>query len=132
MTNERKVQGSLVGVNGNAFSLLVHFQQLARRQGFDKEWIDSVLEDAKSADYDHLIYTLSSHMEYEDSEEEEEYDTDEDEWYDEEIEYEGEDDEWSDEGNEWGETVIGDEDYEDDSWVDYIPEDEQGSWRDKD
>ena len=124
MTNERKVQGSLVGVNGNAFSLLAHFQQLARRQGFDKEWIDSVLEDAKSADYDHLIYTLSSHMEYEDSEEEE-YDTDEDEWYDEETEYEGEDD-------EWGETVVGDEDYEDPDWIDDIPEDEQGSWRDED
>ena len=124
MTNERKVQGSLVGVNGNAFSLLAHFQQLARRQGFDKEWIDSVLEDAKSADYDHLIYTLSSHMEYEDSEEEE-YDTDEDEWYDEETEYEGEDD-------EWGETVVGDEDYEDPDWVDDIPDDEQGSWRDGD
>ena len=111
MTNERKVQGSLVGVNGNAFSLLAHFQQLARRQGFDKEWIDSVLEDAKSADYDHLIYTLSSHMEYEDSEEEEEYDTDED---------------------EWGETVAGDEDYEDPDWIDDIPDDEQGSWRNED
>ena len=112
MTNERKVQGSLIGVNGNAFSLLAHFQQLARRQGFDKEWIDSVLEDAKSADYDHLIYTLSSHMENE----EEEYD----------------EDEWSDEYNEWGETVVGDEDYEDPDWVDGIPEDEQGSWRDED
>ena len=122
MTNERKVQGSLVGVNGNAFSLLGHFQQLARRQGFDKEWIDSVLEDAKSADYDHLIYTLSSHMEYEDSEEE--YDTDEDDdWYDKETEYED---------DECGETVVGDEDYEDPDWVDDIPEDEQGSWRDED
>lgn len=121
MTNERKVQGSLVGVNGNAFSLLVHFQQLARRQGFDKKWIDSVLEDAKSSDYDHLIYTLSSHMEYEYSEEE--------------YDYESEDDEWSDEydeDDEWGETVVGDEDYEDPDWVDDIPEDEQGSWRDED
>ena len=114
MTNERKVQGSLVGVNGNAFSLLGHFQRLARRQGFDKEWIDSVLEDAKSADYDHLIYTLSSHMTMDDSKDpnSDEYDG----------EYE----------DEWGETVVGDEDYEDDSWVDDIPEDEQGSWRDED
>ena len=100
MTNERKVQGSLVGINGNAFSLLAHFQRLARRQGFDKEWIDSVLEDAKSADYDHLIYTLSSHMTMDDSK-----DPNSD-------EYDGE--------------------YEDDSWVDDIPDDEQGSWRDED
>lgn len=76
MNNERKVQGTLVGVDGNAFSLMGHFKRLARQQGFDRDWIDSVLEDAKSSDYDHLIYTLSSHMtmgdEWEDNELEDE------------------------------------------------------------
>ena len=117
MTNERKVQGTLVGVNGNAFSLMGHFKNLACRQGFNKEWIDSVLEDAMSDDYDHLLYTISSHMTMDDSKDpnSDEYDG----------EYDVDEEDWDNEDNEYG-------DEDDNEWVDDIPEDEQGLWRDED
>ena len=61
-SNNNKVKGSLVGVDGNAFALMGHFNKLARRQGFSKEWINSVLDEARSGDYDHLLQTLIKHM----------------------------------------------------------------------
>jgi hypothetical protein len=70
MTNlfvpEKYVKGTLVGVDGNAFALMGHFKRLATRQGWYKEDIDKVLDVAKSGDYDNLVVTLDSHMEYSD------------------------------------------------------------------
>jgi len=43
-----------------------YFQQQARQQGFDKEWIKSILDEAMSSDYDHLVATLLDNMEEED------------------------------------------------------------------
>ena len=55
------VELRLVGLDGNAFSLLGAFQRAARRQGWSKEDIQKVIEEAKASNYDHLIYVLSSH-----------------------------------------------------------------------
>ncbi|MDC9721921.1 MAG: hypothetical protein PSN34_04005 [Urechidicola sp.] len=60
--DNKKVIGDLVGVDGNAFALMGHFQKLARKQGFENKWINSVLDEAMSGDYDHLLQTLTQHM----------------------------------------------------------------------
>ncbi|MGL5254316.1 MAG: hypothetical protein ACRC9L_04925 [Brevinema sp.] len=59
---ERRVIGSLEGLNGNAFALMGYFQKTAREQGFSKEWISKVLDEATSGDYEHLVNTLRKHM----------------------------------------------------------------------
>jgi len=51
MQEERKVVGSFDGIDGNAFMLMEYFQQQAKRQGFSKEWIKEVLDEAMSSDY---------------------------------------------------------------------------------
>ena len=61
-----KVKLNLVGLNGNAFSLLGVFQQAARCQGWKKEDIDKVINDATSGDYDHLLRVLMENCENED------------------------------------------------------------------
>lgn len=61
-----KVKLNLVGLDGNAFSLLGTFQQAARRQGWKKEDIDKVINDATSGDYDHLLRVLMENCEDED------------------------------------------------------------------
>ena len=53
----KKVKGFLVGVDGNTFSLMAHFKKLARKQGFESEWIEEVLNEAMSGDYNHLLNT---------------------------------------------------------------------------
>lgn len=50
---------TLVGVDGNAFSIMGHFKRNARRNGWSKEEIDFVLEEAKSDSYDHLVGVIS-------------------------------------------------------------------------
>ncbi|MGL4562714.1 MAG: hypothetical protein ACRCVW_02515 [Brevinema sp.] len=64
---ERKVKGALDGINGNAFMLMGYFQKLARQQGFSKEWIKQVLDEARSKDYNYLVATLLLHMEENDN-----------------------------------------------------------------
>ncbi|MGL4677216.1 MAG: hypothetical protein ACRCWI_06075 [Brevinema sp.] len=63
MQEKRYVKGSFDGVDGNAFMLMGYFQKLAREQGFSKEWIQEVLNEAMSSDYNHLVATLLDHME---------------------------------------------------------------------
>ncbi|MGL4367576.1 MAG: hypothetical protein ACRCTQ_04785 [Brevinemataceae bacterium] len=45
-----------------------YFQKLARQQGFSKEWINQVLNEAMSSDYNHLVATLLNYMEENDNE----------------------------------------------------------------
>lgn len=66
MQEERQVKGSLDGIDGNAFMLMGYFQKLSSQQGFDKEWIKRVLDEARSKDYNHLVDTLLNNMEEED------------------------------------------------------------------
>lgn len=56
---EKKVVLTLEGLDGNAFFLLGAFRNAAKRQGWTKEEIDAVCNEAKSGDYDHLVATLS-------------------------------------------------------------------------
>jgi hypothetical protein len=54
----KKIDLDLTEVNGNAFSLLAAFQRQARREGWSADEIKSVLDDARSEDYEHLLRTL--------------------------------------------------------------------------
>lgn len=58
---DKKVNLDLVGLNGNAFSLLGAFRRQAREDGWTQEEIDLVINEATSSDYDHLLFTLQSH-----------------------------------------------------------------------
>lgn len=57
------IELELVGLDGNAFSLMGAFQKAAKKQGRTREEIDAVLKDCTSGDYDHLLQVLSSHCE---------------------------------------------------------------------
>lgn len=58
---EKKVTLSLLGLDGNAFSLMGAFSKQAKRENWTQEEIDKVLDEAKSSDYDHLVGTLLNH-----------------------------------------------------------------------
>lgn len=55
---QKKVKLKLVALDGNAYFLMGAFSNAAKKQGFDKEWIKSVLDDCKSGDYSNLIQVL--------------------------------------------------------------------------
>ena len=57
----KKVKLQLVGLDGNAFSLMGAFQRQARKEKWTREEIDAVLNEAKASDYNHLLYTLMIH-----------------------------------------------------------------------
>jgi hypothetical protein len=63
MSNDKKVKIKLEGLDGNAFALMGAFSNAAKRQGFSQDWIDEVLEDATSRDYNHLLSVLMEHTE---------------------------------------------------------------------
>ena len=52
------VKLSLVGKDGNAYSLLSLFRRTAKRQGFTDDQIDPIIKDAQSGDYSHLLCVL--------------------------------------------------------------------------
>lgn len=60
MNITKKVTLQLVGLDGNAFSLMGAFQRQARREGWAQAEIDEVLHECQSGDYDHLLATLIS------------------------------------------------------------------------
>jgi hypothetical protein len=60
---DKTVKLTLVGSDGNAFSLLGAFSNAAKRQGWDHDEVDKVFDEATSGDYDHLIATLAAHCE---------------------------------------------------------------------
>ena len=61
----------LVGVDGNAYAVMGVFSRQARREGWTQEEIDSVLEEAQSGDYNHLLCTIMTYCEPKDEEEDE-------------------------------------------------------------
>ena len=63
MIVNKKVKLQLVGLDSNSFVLMGAFQNAARRQGWTKEEIKSVLDECKTGDYDHLLVTLADHCE---------------------------------------------------------------------
>ena len=59
----KKVKMKLIGLDGNAFSLMGSFRQNAKKQGWNKEEIDKVIKECMSGDYNHLLATLIEHTE---------------------------------------------------------------------
>ena len=45
----------LVGIDGNAYSVMGYVQKAMRSEGCTKEEINKYLADAKSSDYNHLL-----------------------------------------------------------------------------
>ena len=70
MEDTKKVTLELVGIDGNAFSIMGAFNRQAREEGWTKEEIKVVLDKAMSGDYDNLLVTISSHCKGPDEEEE--------------------------------------------------------------
>ena len=60
---DKTIDLQLVGLNGNAYALMGAFQKKARQEGWSKEEIDTVLEQAKLGDYDQLVATLMIYCE---------------------------------------------------------------------
>ena len=58
---DKKVELNLVGIDGNAFSVLGVFINRARRERWTDEEISAVVDEAKSQDYDHLLQTIIAH-----------------------------------------------------------------------
>ena len=52
---------TLIGLNGNAFTILSYVRKAMKRSGYSKTKINEYLESAKSGDYNHLL-RLSQNM----------------------------------------------------------------------
>ena len=63
LVNGKTVQMDLVGLDGNAFSLMGAFQRNARRQGWSADEISTVINECMNGDYDHLLSILIAHTE---------------------------------------------------------------------
>lgn len=59
----KTVNLDLVGVNGNAFMIMGVFRRQAKKEGWSQDEIDTVLKEAKSGDYNHLLATIENHCE---------------------------------------------------------------------
>lgn len=55
----KKVKLKMVGLDGNAFSILGAFRRQATKEKWSKEEIQEVLDQAMSGDYSHLISTIA-------------------------------------------------------------------------
>lgn len=62
LVNGKRVNLDLIGLDGNAFSLLSHFRRQAKREGWSDEEIEKVLNEARSGDYNHLLVVLRDHV----------------------------------------------------------------------
>ena len=58
---EKKVNLTLVGLDGNAFNLMGAFQRQARKEKWLQEEIKQVLDKCKEGNYDELLCTLMDH-----------------------------------------------------------------------
>ena len=52
----------LVGMDGNAFSILGRFSEAARKQGWPEEEIVRVRKEAMGGDYDNLLGVISDNI----------------------------------------------------------------------
>lgn len=52
---KKKTKYSLVGVDGNAYSIMAYVQSAMEDVRFSKEDINAYLDDAMSSDYNHLL-----------------------------------------------------------------------------
>jgi len=61
MTINKKLNLTLVGLDGNAFSLMGAFKRQAHKEKWAREEIDFVLKECMSGDYNHLLATLAGY-----------------------------------------------------------------------
>jgi len=61
MIVDKKITMKLVGLDGNAFSVMGAFSRQAKREGWEQKEIDLVLNEAMSGDYNHLLATIMEH-----------------------------------------------------------------------
>jgi len=59
----KKVNLDLVGLNGNAYVIMGAFKKQALREGWSNDEITTVLDEAMTSDYDHLLVTIMEHCE---------------------------------------------------------------------
>jgi len=52
---KNKKEYSLIGVDGNAFSIMGYVRRAMKETGFTKDEIEAYTKDATSGDYDHLL-----------------------------------------------------------------------------
>ena len=64
----KKVKMQLVGLDGNAFSILGAFSRNARKQGWTPEEINAVTNKAMSGEYDYLLATIMDNVDMSDDE----------------------------------------------------------------
>lgn len=57
-----QVRVKLSGTDGNAFALMGRATAAARRAGVSQDDIDTVMNEAMSGDYDHLLATLMANF----------------------------------------------------------------------
>ena len=62
-----KVKMQLVGLDGNAFSIMGEFQRNARKQGWTADEIKAILDEAMSGDYNHLLSTIIDNVDEDES-----------------------------------------------------------------
>lgn len=60
-----KPRVKLVGMDGNAFSILSRVKTAMKKGGWSKKEIENFLEEAMSGDYDHLLQTVIKYCEVE-------------------------------------------------------------------
>lgn len=58
---KKKVKLNLVGMDGNAFSLMGAFQAQAKREKWDSDEIEYVLKKCRACDYNNLLCVLVSY-----------------------------------------------------------------------
>ena len=58
-----KVKPTLVGIDGNAFSLMGAFKTAARKQGWTADEISDVIFKCMAGDYNNLLFTLMDNTE---------------------------------------------------------------------
>lgn len=70
----KSVNLDLLSLDGNAFALIGAFIRQAKREGWTKDEIDAVTEEAKSGDYWHLVGTLDGYCQpVDDDDDEDDY-----------------------------------------------------------
>lgn len=69
----KTVKLQLVGLDGNAYSIIGAFQKQARSEKWSKEEIDLVTKEMMSGDYDHLLQTAIAHCEEPEEDEDDDY-----------------------------------------------------------
>lgn len=72
MIVDKKVKLNLIGLDGNAFSVMGAFKRQAQREKWSQEEIKKVLDEAMSRDYNYLLATIMEHTEPEDDDIDEE------------------------------------------------------------